>query len=139
MANYNFNNLDELIRSGASPEDIANAFTANLNRAIAENDKVSRKEELCAEMAELWNEYVNLWRLEHPVQSAGLDLHMSADDLAVNLDHMLTLFVKTAPLMEAMADLADVFEPRNVNLENTKNKKNDYDSVMGNFLSKYCR
>lgn len=138
MTNYNFNNLDELIRSGASPEDIANAFTANLNRAIAENDKVSRKEELCAEMAELWNEYVNLWMLEHPVPDEW-DLHMSADDLAVSLDHMLTLFVKTAPLMEAMTDLADVFEPRSVNMENAKTKKNDYDSVMGNFLSKYCR
>ena len=131
MANYNFNNLDELIRSGTDPEEIAKAFSNNLNKAIADNDKVSRKEELCAEMAKLWNEYVNLWMLEHPVPEQW-DLHMDADDLAVGLDHILTLFVKTAPLMEAMEDLANTFEPRKVN---TKTKKNDYDSVIGDFLN----
>lgn len=137
MSNYDFNDLGELLRSGTDPEEIAKAFSDNLNKAIADSTKSSREEKLLVMMAEAWNEYINLQDFPD-----DMDLHMTPSDLKVAIDTLLELFVKTAPLMSMMEELANGFEPKKPRSHRRsveKGASDEYDEVIGDFLSKYCK
>ena len=59
--NYDFNNLEEMLRSGVSAEDIAQYFTKNLNEAIDSTKRDSKRAELYENLAKSWNEVLRDW------------------------------------------------------------------------------
>ena len=63
---YDFNNLVTILREGsATPEEIANAFTKNLNAASTEAAKPTAWESTISEFVANWNYLIDLYWDEH--------------------------------------------------------------------------
>lgn len=142
--NYDFNSIESLLRSGVTADEIAQAFTKNLNDAIAEAAKPTRHEELSENLADAWNTFVEYWLEDHdlPHGFEADDLYVSAETAGELFDKCMDLVVKTAPLFEALAGLLEEDEkpPVKVNTvaKNTTEEKNlnadDFDLLMRSFL-----
>lgn len=145
--NYDFNNLEEMLRSGVSAEDIAQYFTKNLNEAIDSTKRDSKRAELYENLADSWNEVLRDWADNHEMPD-GVDV----DDLMLDGQHaeelvgqVMDLVAGLAPIYKAFADAADRLlanktpEPKpapvkkstgTVNVDN----KDDFDALMRVFL-----
>ncbi len=146
--NYDFNNLEEMLRSGVSAEDIAQYFTKNLNDAIDVTKRDSKRAELYENLADSWNEVLRDWADNHEMPE-GVDV----DELMLNGPHaeelvgqVMDLVAGLAPIYKAFADAADRLlankEPEQskpapvkkstgtVNMDN----KDDFDALMRVFL-----
>lgn len=139
-----FNKIEDLLRSGVSADEIAQAFTKNLNDAIVEAAKPTRHDELADALADAWNDFVEFWAEDHDVPD-GFDL----DDLLITgetagelFDRSMELLVKTAPLFNALAGLLDEEDKtppvKNNTVVKTQDDKNlnkdDFDLLMRSFL-----
>ena len=129
-----FNNIETLLRSGINPEDIAKAFTDELNDAIKVTNKVDRKYELCNALAEDWNDLM-LWWLDGNNLPEGLD----SDDFFVDGETVEALFdtimkgiVKMAPLYRA---LNEIYEEEHKEAPVSTNTDGDFSDVMRKFLN----
>lgn len=107
--NYDFNNLEEMLRSGVSAEDIAQYFTKNLNEAIDSTKRDSKRAELYENLADSWNEVLRDWADNHEMPD-GVDV----DDLMLDGQHaeevmgqFMDLVTSLAPVYKAFADAAD--------------------------------
>ena len=130
-----FNNIESLLRSGVNAEDIAKAFTDELNSAIKETNKVSRKKELCNALAEDWNDLMLMW-LESNDLPDGLendDFFMDAELVETLFDAMMNGIVKMAPIYRALDEIAKT-ENKNKAPVST-NTDGDFNSIMRNFLN----
>ena len=146
--NYDFNNLEVMLRSGVSAEDIAQYFTKNLNEAIDATKRDSKRAELYENLADSWNEVLRDWAENHEMPD-GVDI----DDLMLDGPHaeevmgqFMDLVTGLAPVYKAFADAADRLlankEPEQpkpapvkkstgtVNMDN----KDDFDALMRVFL-----
>lgn len=130
-----FNNIESLLRSGVNAEDIAKAFTDELNSAIKETNKVDRKRELCNTLAEDWNDLMLMW-LENNDLPDGLendDFFMDAELVETLFDALMNGIVKMAPLYRAFNEIAEA-ENKNKAPVST-NTDGDFNSIMRNFLN----
>lgn len=130
-----FNNIESLLRSGVNAEDIAKAFTDELNSAIKETSKVDRKRELCGTLAEDWNDLMLMW-LESNDLPDGLendDFFMDAELVETLFDAVMNGIVKMAPLYRAIDEIAKT-ENKNKAPVST-NTDGDFNSIMRNFLN----
>lgn len=130
-----FNNIESLLRSGVNTEDIAKAFTDELNSAIKETNKVDRKRELCNALAEDWNDLMLMW-LENNDLPDGLendDFFMDAELVETLFDTLMNGIVKMAPLYRAFNEIAKA-ENKNKAPVST-NTDGDFNSIMRNFLN----
>ncbi len=107
--NYDFNNLEEMLRSGVKAEDIAQYFTKNLNDAIDSTKRDSKRAELYENFAKSWNEILRDWADNH-----GMPDGIKIDDLMLNGPHaeevmgqFMDLVASLAPIYKAFADAAD--------------------------------
>ena len=145
--NYDFNNLENMLRSGVKAEDIAKYFTENLNNAIDATKRDSKRAELYENLADSWNEVLRDWADNHEMPD-GVDI----DDLTLTGPHaeelvgqVMDLVAGLAPVYKAFADAADRLlanktpEPKpalvkkstgTVNVDN----KDDFDALMRVFL-----
>ena len=145
--NYDFNNLENMLRSGVSAEDIAQYFTENLNNAIDATKRDSKRAELYENLADSWNEVLRDWADNHEMPD-GIDV----DELMLNgpraeemVGQVMDLVAGLAPVYKAFADAADRLlanktpEPKpalvkkstgTVNVDN----KDDFDALMRVFL-----
>ncbi len=145
--NYDFNNLEEMLRSGVSAEDIDQYFTKNLNDAIDVTKRDTKRAELYENLAKSWNEVLRDWADNHEMPE-GVDV----DELMLNGPHaeelvgqVMDLVAGLAPIYKAFADAADRLlanktpEPKpapvkkstgTVNMDN----KEDFDALMRVFL-----
>ncbi len=138
--NYDFNNLESLLRSGATADEIAVAFTKNLNDAI---DVTKRNSQLYDNLANSWNEVLKDW-IHNNKMPDGIEVN----DLILTGDHakevvsQLMEFISTlAPLYKALTDMAEQVAAKEKSkpepvLKNTdaKNEFDDFDEAMRNFL-----
>lgn len=106
---YNFNNLEDMLRNGVSADEIAQAFTKNLNSAI-DAVKPTPMQEAGEELAKAWNHMIDLW-LEDNERPSYLD---DDDDLYINgetafrlFEESMHLLTKIAPIWEMIASLAE--------------------------------
>lgn len=145
--NYDFNNLENMLRSGVKAEDIAKYFTENLNNAIDATKRDSKRAELYENLADSWNEVLRDWADNHEMPD-GIDV----DELMLNgpraeemVGQVMDLVAGLAPVYKAFADAADRLlanktpEPKpalvkkstgTVNVDN----KDDFDALMRVFL-----
>ena len=64
---YTYDGMLRAIKDGAKPEDIAKAFTDNLNNAIKDANTPSRYEKACNEFANALNELLDAYEAEYEV------------------------------------------------------------------------
>lgn len=94
---YNFNNIEELIKSGISADEIAQAFSDKLNKALKEKKYLDEAEE---KLAEAWNMYVE----EYNQQVEAIDV----DDFYLDkgdVRNMMAVMVKFWNYWEKIASL----------------------------------
>lgn len=133
---YNFNDIDALIRNGEDPEAIAKAFTSKLNEAINANSRDKEREEAGHEFADAWNNLMDLW-LENNDVPDGIDkedLFFDCPTALEAFDGIMSMIVKTAPLMNLLSKMVDEEESKPVS-KVCKKPDNSFDSVMRGFLS----
>ena len=84
---YDFNNLVTILREGnATPEEIANAFTKNLNAAIAEAAEPTAWEAAISEFTTDWNYLVDLYWDEHELpEECDIDKFYLSEDEAEDM------------------------------------------------------
>ena len=136
--NYDFNNIETMLRAGVPAEEIAKHFTDNLNNAITAANKPTHTQELCNDLAEAWNGLVEDWTFDH-----NLPVGLTMDDLLLKGDHVEELFnslmeliVKTVPLLNALNALMDEEDSAPPVKTNTAAKPADnFDLTMRNFLN----
>ena len=130
-----FNNIESLLQSGVNAEDIAKAFTDELNSAIKETNKVGRKKELCNALAEDWNDLMLMW-LENNDLPDGLendDFFMDAELVETLFDAMMNGIVKMAPIYRAIDEIAKTENKNKASV--STNTDGDFNSIMRNFLN----
>ena len=130
-----FNNIESLLRSGVNAEDIAKAFTDELNSAIKETNKVGRKKELCNALAEDWNDLMLMW-LENNNLPDGLendDFFMDAELVETLFDAVMNGIVKMAPLYRALDEIVEAENKNKAPVQT--NTDDDFNSIMRNFLN----
>ena len=135
---YNFNNLEEMLRSGVSADEIALAFTKNLNAAMVAA-KPTPMEEASKELAKAWNHMMDLWIKDHGVPSYlnnKDDLYIDSESALHLFEEVMHVLNKVAPLYEAIADLMnDEEKPAVKSAPVSKNTDDDFDMVMRSFLN----
>ena len=138
---YNFNNLEEMLRNGMSADEIAQAFTKNLNAAI-DAAKPTPIQEAGEELAKAWNHMIDLWLEDNDIPSyldSEDDLYISGDVALHLFKESMHLLSKIAPLWDAIADFVNdeakpATKPAPV-LKNTDNEIDEFDRVMRSFLN----
>jgi len=143
---YNFNNLEEMLRNGVTADEIAVAFTKNLNEAIDVAKRSNKRAQLFEDLANSWNAVVTDW-CETSTLPDGID----KEDIIMTPAHAEELFTqimelvaKLAPLCKAFEELAEAITPEEKPAPVQKNtaakEKNenlnteDFDLLMRSFL-----
>ena len=134
---YNFNNLEEMLRSGVSADEIALAFTKNLNAAM-DAAKPTPMEEASKELSKAWNHMMDLWIEDHGVPSYinnKDDLYMDSESALHLFEEVMQVLSKVTPLYAAIADLVNDEKPAVKPAPVSKNTDDDFDIVMRSFLN----
>ena len=144
--NYDFNSIESLLRSGVSADEIAQAFTKNLNDAIDTTKRDSKRAELFENLANSWNEVLDDWLRDNtlPDGITRNDVIMEARHAEELFGQVMDLMVKVAPLFKVFADAADHLladkEPAPVKKNTVAKSKDDslntedFDILMRSFL-----
>lgn len=141
--NYDFNSIESLLRSGVSADEIAQAFTKNLNDAIDVTKRDSKRAELFENLANSWNEVLDDWLRDNtlPDGITRNDVMMEACHAEELFGQVMDLMVKVAPLFKVFADAADHIladkEPAPVKKNTVANEDlgtEDFDLLMRSFL-----
>lgn len=142
---YNFNNLEDMLRSGVTADEIAQAFTKNLNSAI-DAVKPTPMQEAGEELAKAWNHMVDLYLEENDAPSYvdDDDLYVSAETATKLFEESMALLHKITPLWDLISQLGDlehdelIEEPKNAKPAPVKNNTDgidEFDEVMRKFLN----
>ena len=135
---YNFNNLEEMLRSGVGADEIALAFTKNLNTAL-DALKPTPMQKASEELSKAWNHMMDLWIEEHEVPSYinnKDDLYIDGESALHLFEEVMQVLSKVAPLYMAIADLVnDEEKPATKPAPVSKNTDDEFDIVMRNFLN----
>ena len=142
---HNFNNLEEMLRSGVSADEIAQAFTKNLNAAI-DAAKPTPMQEAGEELAKAWNRMVDIYLEDHDVPEYledKDDLYASAETATHLFEESMNLLHKLTPLWGLIEELGRPeelkpckYEKNSPVLKNTdaENEFDDFDEAMKKFL-----
>ena len=145
--NYDFNSIESLLRSGVSADEIAQAFTKNLNDAIDTTKRDSKRAELFENLANSWNDVLEDWMSNNTVPDplTKEDLMMEPEHAEDLFNQIMELVVKLAPLFKAFEDLAEsitpIEKPAPVKVNTVAKPKNeglntdDFDLLMRSFLA----
>lgn len=135
---YNFNNLEEMLRSGVSADEIALAFTKNLNAAM-DAAKPTPMQKASEELSKAWNHMMDLWIDDHDVPSYinnKDDLYIDSESALHLFEEVMQVLSKIVPLYAAIADLmTDEAKPATKPAPVSKNTDDDFDMVMRSFLN----
>lgn len=135
---YNFNNLEEMLRGGVSADEIALAFTKNLNTAL-DALKPTPMQKASEELSKAWNHMMDLWIDDHDVPSYinnKDDLYIDGESALHLFEEVMQVLSKVAPLYAAIADLVnDEEKPAVKPAPVSKNTDDDFDMVMRSFLN----
>ena len=130
---YDFNNILDLMRSGVSAEDIAKAFSDELNNAVevVEAEAISESDfrEVCADAASSINDAIDDYIVINKMKVDAADLEIDADFIADAVEFFVKTYAELAPYIKALKKNEKVSGPTQV-----KAKDDDFESVMGKFL-----
>lgn len=101
-----FNNLEEMLRDGHTPEDIADYFTRNLNAAIKTTAKNNQVMDICVDLADSWNDLVDNWAESHKFPD-GVDkeeMYMTPEIAGELFNQIMDIFTLCAPIYKSWRD-----------------------------------
>lgn len=107
---YNFNDLEKMLRDGVSADEIAQAFTKNLNNAI-DAVKPTPMEIAGEDLAKAWNRMVDLYLEDNDAPSFiddTDDLYVSGETATRLFTDSMELLHKVAPLWDLIAELGSM-------------------------------
>lgn len=124
---YDFNDLECMLRSGATADQIAAAFTKNLNDAIDAVKKPSALQEACCALADTWHYVIDEYCDEYNCEPSK-DWFITGDDIYQVLPTVMHVLVATQNYAEALSK-APV-------QKNTAGSKTDidFDKLVDSFL-----
>ena len=133
-----FNNIESLLRSGVTPETIAQDFTKYLNDAIVKAQPT--KMELAArKIATVWNEMIDIWLEDNKLpEGMGIDdIRLDAEGAQAMFEGLMDVMVKLAPLYSLYRDMLGVEKVDKIKHENNEDKDtiNNFDKVMAEWLN----
>ena len=132
---YNFNNIIDLMRSGVSAEDIAKAFTDELNNAVevVEAEAISESDfrEVCADAASSINDAIDDYIVINKMNVDAADLEVDADFIADAVEFFVKTYAELAPYIKTLKK-EKASNPTPV--KENKVKDDDFENVMGKFL-----
>lgn len=88
---YTYDGMLRAIKDGAKPEDIAKAFTDNLNNAIKDANTPSRYEKACEAFAFALNELLDAYEAEYEVKLDDVPC-IHSDDVKEYLPRVMNVY-----------------------------------------------
>lgn len=132
---YDFNNILDLMRSGVSAEDIAKAFSDELNNAVevveAEAINESDFREVCSDAASSINDAIDDYIVINKMNVDAADLEVDADFIADAVEFFVKTYAELAPYIKTLKK-EKASNPTPV--KENKVKDDDFENVMGKFL-----
>lgn len=127
---YNFNDLESLLRSGVSAEDIAATFTKNLNDAINATKGPTALQEACCNLAEAWHNVLDTYAEEYE-STPNKDWYISGDDVYQVLPTVMQALFATQRYADELKNIAAPVQ------KNTAGSTTDFDKLVDDFLKMY--
>ena len=135
----NFNNIEEFLRNGGTPEQIADAFTKELNAAINNLSHEKEIQNKATIVADSWNDFMNTYIQDHslPDNITIKDFYVNSDnmiELADTIVKLIPFVVKYAPVLENISDGTEELSNKiqSKNLENLDDF--DFQNLISSFL-----
>lgn len=122
-----FNNIEKMLRDGANPEDIANAFAKELNSAISAT-KEDELETACNDLSSAWGDMLDIYCDRNNIETC--------DDFYFTGKQVYNALPTLVKILQALKIYADAVN----NLHKVVDSKKpgptaNFDEVMADFLS----
>lgn len=116
-----FNNIEEFLRSGGTPDQIAKEFTDRLNKAIDVIEEEKEYKKKIKSVAETWNDFVNSYFKTHklPENCSVVNFYILEEDVVA----IIEMFVKVAPFIGKSAIILDLLTNKKEEVEKIFNEK----------------
>lgn len=101
---YTYDGMLRAIKDGARPEDIAKAFTDNLNNAIKDANIPSRYEEACNDFASALNELLDAYEAEYEVNLDDMP-YVAGDDVKEYLPRVMNVYALFREYANAVSEM----------------------------------
>lgn len=122
-----FNNIEKLLREGTNPEDIANAFTKELNNAIS-STKEDPLETVCNDLSSAWGDMLDIYCDRNNIDCPD-DFYFSGKQLYDALPAIVRILQALKIYVDAVKNLHKVVGDKK------PGPTADFDEVMADFLS----
>lgn len=122
-----FNNIEKMLRDGATPEDIACAFTEKLNSAIF-TTKENDLETACNDLSSAWGDMLDIYCDRNNVETC--------DDFYFTGKQVYNALPTIIKILQALKIYADAVNNLHKVVDNKKPSSTaNFDEVMADFLS----
>ena len=122
-----FNNIEKMLRDGANPEDIANAFTKELNSAISAT-KEDELEIACNDLSSAWGDMLDIYCDRNNIKGC--------DDFYFTGKQVYDALPAIVKILQALKIYADAVNNLHKVVDNKKSGLTaDFDEVMADFFS----
>lgn len=136
-----FNKIEEYLRSGGTAEEIAEAFTTELNKVISTLSHEKEIQDKAVIAANAWNEFINIYVKDHPLPN-NIDVYdfyvgpSSMIELAETIVKLTPFIVKYASVLENISDGAEDLSNKFQNKISENLNDFDFKNVIDTFLGK---
>jgi hypothetical protein len=127
---YDFNDLEYMLRSGATADQIAAAFTKNLNDAIDAVKKPDALQEACCALAEAWHDVLDTYAEEYE-STPNKDWYITGDDVYQVLPTVMQALFATQRYADELRNIAT---PVQKNTAGPTAVATDFDKLVNDFL-----
>lgn len=138
---YNFNDILAELKSGASVDEIARAFSDALNDAVAKSESSEKEDwyhECVDALAEVWNDAVDAYmEWKHPDLVGNANFHLDHDETdSLIADGIELTLNKASEFEKAMNGLANLLGTDTRPQSKPEPEKVSFEDVMGDFFKK---
>lgn len=127
---YNFNDIEKMLRAGVTADEIAVAFTKNLNDAIEAAKKPDVLQEACCALAEAWHNVLDAYAEEYE-STPNKDWYITGDDVYQVLPTVMQALFATQRYADELRNIAAPVQ------KNTAGSTTDFDKLVDDFLKMY--
>lgn len=101
---YTYDGMLRAIKDGAKPEDIAKAFTDNLNNAIKDANVPNRYDEACEAFASALNELLDAYAKEYEVNLDDVS-YIDGDDVKTFMPRVMNVYALFREYTRAVSEV----------------------------------
>ena len=136
-----FNKIEEFLRNGGTADQIAEAFTKQLNDAIAVVGHEKEIENKATLAAEAWNDFINIYFQDHKLPNGTdvFDYYIASTnvvELADTIVRITPFLVKYASVLANLSDGAEELSNKFSSKISENLSDFDFNNVIDAFLGK---